>query len=270
MRAHKFIEAVEEMGGLPPLKDKAPASLMDVGSAIQFDFGDVTPIPDEEWIEMQNYAGELIDEGLFRLPFNRCFYSFKVNNVDNSICVEQHGDKLWFLMTVGMGHMSIFAVMVYCVSLEPSGGKNWINIENVVSLPHPLARRFFQEKGAKVASEMFGNMISDGARSFLSLTMMLSAHGVEQIVAPPPHKLNKARARAGKPPIGEIREIIIRQGKKTYSVSGQESGLHASRRLHWRRGHLRKLPSGKVTNVRPCLVGSVGEARQPSYVVEAI
>jgi Protein of unknown function (DUF2786) len=45
-------------------------------------------------------------------------------------------------------------------------------------------------------------------------------------------------------------------------------GTHASPRLHWRRGHIRRLPSGECTQVRPCLVGhkSLGQIEK-DYVL---
>jgi hypothetical protein len=49
----------------------------------------------------------------------------------------------------------------------------------------------------------------------------------------------------------------------------EEGGTHASPRLHWRRGHVRRLANGKITNVRPTLVGVMKgeEPKMPIYKI---
>ena len=54
--------------------------------------------------------------------------------------------------------------------------------------------------------------------------------------------------------------VYFEVGGKNYNTDGTEvgGGAHASPRMHWRRGHVRKLESGKMTHVRPCLVNAMG------------
>ena len=99
----------------------------------------------------------------------------------------------------------------------------------------------------------------------LCLVTTLHAKGIEQRITPAPHKLNKHRVAAGKPAIGEVREVMINVGGKRYLPSGEaERGSHASPRLHWRRGHIRRLPSGEITHVRPHLVGAAAGGAVPA------
>lgn len=69
-----------------------------------------------------------------------------------------------------------------------------------------------------------------------------------------PKKLNKKRMRKGKAPIKNFWFIDPLKGK---SKSAPGEGHHASPRMHRRRGHLRRYPSGKVGWVRDCIVGKL-------------
>ena len=51
----------------------------------------------------------------------------------------------------------------------------------------------------------------------------------------------------------EYKKLIL--NVKTSIISGSNSGNHSSPRMHFRRGHVRTLPSGKKTPVQSCIVG---------------
>jgi hypothetical protein len=65
---------------------------------------------------------------------------------------------------------------------------------------------------------------------------------------------NKRKIQQGKKPLYEWRTVVIEpsQAKRPH-----QGGTHASPRLHDRRGHIRRLKSGKNVWVRPCKVGDV-------------
>jgi len=63
---------------------------------------------------------------------------------------------------------------------------------------------------------------------------------------------NRRRAAKGKAPVYEWRTVTIGPVKPKL---GSKGGTHASPRLHDRRGHLRKLASGKTVWIRNCKVG---------------
>jgi hypothetical protein len=70
---------------------------------------------------------------------------------------------------------------------------------------------------------------------------------------PAPEKLNKKRIQNDKPPITE--HIIVHihpKARKRYRAEAQRKGV----KLHWRRGHLRKLGRDHIVIVKPHLVGS--------------
>jgi hypothetical protein len=69
------------------------------------------------------------------------------------------------------------------------------------------------------------------------------------------HKKNEKRARKGKLPLLEYKILRLKVGA-TKQPSADLGGTHASLRMHTRRGHLRRLKSGRVVAVRPAMVGS--------------
>lgn len=88
---------------------------------------------------------------------------------------------------------------------------------------------------------------------FLSALAALSSKGPEIRVRPAPEKLNKQRAKKGKPPLFEYRIVEIPAWAKAKAEG--LGGTHASPRLHWRRGHERRLGEDRKTFVHACLVG---------------
>jgi hypothetical protein len=73
----------------------------------------------------------------------------------------------------------------------------------------------------------------------------------------PPPELCAKREHKHLLPLHEVRTVVINVGGIEHHPDGTlRGGTHASPRLHWRHGHIRRLPSGDITNVRPCLVGS--------------
>jgi hypothetical protein len=63
---------------------------------------------------------------------------------------------------------------------------------------------------------------------------------------------NQRKIAQGKTPAYEWRTVVIEPSKPQPEPKG---GTHASPRLHDRRGHLRRLQSGKNVWVKPCKVG---------------
>lgn len=69
---------------------------------------------------------------------------------------------------------------------------------------------------------------------------------------------NRRKLAQGKPPAYEWRTVVI-EPRKPQPVGQSLGGTHASPRQHDRRGHLRRLKSGKNTWVRPCKVGDASK-----------
>jgi hypothetical protein len=67
---------------------------------------------------------------------------------------------------------------------------------------------------------------------------------------------NQRKIAAGKPPTYDWHTVKIGAASVTRTTAQACGGTHASPREHDRRGHLRRLRSGKNVWVRPCKVGS--------------
>lgn len=80
----------------------------------------------------------------------------------------------------------------------------------------------------------------------------LNCENVAQLENVPDEKLQKARMKRGKKPLFSYKTLVI---VKTERGKQKPVGTHSSPRLHLRRGHARRVPSGKVVFVRPCTVG---------------
>lgn len=78
--------------------------------------------------------------------------------------------------------------------------------------------------------------------------------GFKEIEAPP--KLNAARKKKGRRPFFNYKTLYIKQRGIYRSKAEEDSERHhASPCLHWRRGHVRKLESGRRVWVRAAIVG---------------
>lgn len=279
MRLHNIIEELYGRYGGTALQKSVNKVRENYENIAQFTFGNIEDIAPNEATELYKYATELGKCNLFSQPYRVVSYAFLINdserNTNNNIIsfMEERTD--------GSKHFDI-----YCFASQSAFNKK----DPANKLAHAclnatihfdqqsgiVGGKFFLWKDFALSDDdkqKFDAFIIDHtdrcAERFLVLTSILNAKGVELKTHSAPIKLNEKRQKRGLLPINDINEIVIKVGAKTYSADGSEKGSHASPRMHWRRGHVRRLPSGEITNVRPCLVGDVGgEAPAlPSYRV---
>jgi len=102
---------------------------------------------------------------------------------------------------------------------------------------------------------------SDEAFSLIHLLAALNIDKGRCEILPAPHKLNKKRAKKNRVPLHEykILDIVadVMQAEKPANKPHQ-GGTHASPRMHKRRGHVRRLRSGRATWVRDAIIGKPG------------
>jgi hypothetical protein len=85
-----------------------------------------------------------------------------------------------------------------------------------------------------------------------TLAMLECANVSTRVVEPPP-AANKLRAMNCKPPHSSY-HVLVLPSSSSEGTAGL-GGTHAPPRLHMRRGHIRRLPAGRSTWVRPHMVG---------------
>lgn len=85
---------------------------------------------------------------------------------------------------------------------------------------------------------------------------------------PAPLKLNRQRAKKGKETIRPVIVIDIRATQ--HSAAARRAAGGYSVRPHWRRGHIRHLPNGRVVGIPPaCVNMETGVAIKPEYLIKA-
>lgn len=97
----------------------------------------------------------------------------------------------------------------------------------------------------------------DLARSFeplLEFCLTVNCQNVQTAEVAPPAKLNAKRVKHGKPPLDSYHVLVLPGTESDEGQSG--AGLRQGPRVHWRRGHLRRLGDGRVIWVRHALVGN--------------
>jgi hypothetical protein len=219
----------------------------------QFYFGDIMSISGDEWIDLQNYAVDLVALGKFQLPFEHVSYAYECGAMQILGCLEFKNNAFRIALARmwrdEIGRAAVFSH--YAIDdLECAREIKGVGCKlRDISCYPPVETK---DQATEAIEDARDHMLA-----FMALTVMLSAKGVEVEVIPAPEKLNKCRTKKGRPPISEIRTVHIRIGGEKYTFAGERHGHHASPRLHWRRGHIRRLPSGGITNVVPCLVGNV-------------
>lgn len=110
-----------------------------------------------------------------------------------------------------------------------------------------------REHEARAASD-----VADEALAVMHLLIALSLDKGRHETLPAPAKLNRKRAKKQKPPLFEYKVLdivadVLSAPKE--ATHGREGHHHASPRMHTRRGHVRKLASGKATWIRNAIVG---------------
>lgn len=231
-----------------------------LAEAVEFHF---RPISTEAGSRFLEFGQELAINGALQPPFPHTLY-----------CVNfETGTPFWILAcstdrdeTVLFSHSpSPVADNTGTHALAPEIAvaiRDWY-ANNGVGFHHQTFRLFEQLQWPSGASIDERRSVVVGI--YLTVTALLLSRDVHHRVEPAPVKLNKHRARKGKSPIPERHFITIRPGA-VHRAKGDGHGTHASPRTHWRRGHVRRLATGKITAVAPCIVNGA-DAALPTYRV---
>jgi len=119
-------------------------------------------------------------------------------------------------------------------------------------------------KGEEVTAED----VKAGFRIVVACLMKIQSESSAYQPTVPNTFINKKRLKKGKLPLFDWHTVTIERSSAQRAPAG---GTHASPRLHDRRGHWRKHPSGRQVWVKPC---KVGDARLgvvfKDYVVQEV
>lgn len=216
--------------------------------AVDFDFRGA--IPETSHVE---FANDLIDRDLFRLPFAVVMY--RANALPETAIVAMQGGADYRLKFVTFGPVKFedggsgYAPLLTLALTNGPCASARIDWKSVTRINHRSRKtgREWEEQDYHEAGDKVLNFVLGG-------TVLLMSKDVETVTVPAPDKLNKARERKGRIPIRESRIIKI----SAHARSNQERAARefASPRMHWRRGHFRRVREDLIVPVAPTIVGA--------------
>lgn len=236
----------------------------------RFDFGDVYNFDDETCTELLEYAHELAQHDILKLPFNPVYYSWSNSGLIYGIFIAKVSadlndfNAIFFLANkkplqlVLMGNISIKEFGKF-----PKVGEN-LQLALTGKILYGSPNFEFTHENAET------ELYQIGCYYALIFTALMESTHVKTRKTEVGVKLNQKREKRGLPKIMPFHTVYFEVDGKEYSTGGVAQGSSSQKRMHWRRGHIRKLSSGKITHVRPCLVGGIESEThvpKPTYVM---
>jgi hypothetical protein len=197
---------------------------------------DITGLPDKTMVQ-QNWLLE------YRPPFEKCMVCWQ--------SFSQKDLKNYNLITMIEGSDPNEGIMVTVFRGE-------LGAEPVVSMPLVyFIEDGFVRYGAVDENVVMKEIDGEMTLGFIAGWYRSLSMGCNTYVASIPQTFtNKRKIAQGKLPTYEWRTVVI---EPTKPKSESKGGTHASPKLHDRRGHLRRLQSGKNVWVRSCKVGDASK-----------
>jgi hypothetical protein len=263
MRAHNVFDAMEKTH----VSDDAPGGLasevlitkMLLQQSVTFDFGALSP--PREHVE---FGLDLLARRMLRLPYDVTFFScgdgFFVAHAMPDNAEQLMGDLAEWGYLDGLpkearkvptpGELQIIKINIHEGACIPT-----IRVNATGHYPADnLECTWWDITGlASGKSELSEAAACAPVSIVCGLVAMLASKEVTSERIAPPEKVNKARERKGRPKINDVYDVRINVRLAAASESG--GGGHASPRMHWRRGHYRRL-GDRLVPVAPCLVNA--------------
>lgn len=244
------------------LRRREPAHMERLAHARKFVF-DPLELGESIFAGAQDFARQLVEHGAFALPFDCC--AFQIGPLDFEEAHPWHGLGRCETVALAWAMGGRIAARLYRASLNgcESDGMTLIGPPFGAEPPaavfdEPTPDRFPPKARAaydaakselsRINAEIAWTMILAG------VGVLSARHGVSIEERRAPRFINAKREAKGKPPIFSYSWVTV--DPALARIPGVRlGGSHAPPRLHWRRGHVRRLATGKLVTVRPCLVG---------------
>ena len=114
------------------------------------------------------------------------------------------------------------------------------------------------ERSGKSKHDILENATDNARRTYAMLYIELVTKKAKVVAHQPiPNPSNTKRVAKGKKPLFEWKVIDVTANQILPEAGAPTGRKHASPRRHQRRGHMRKYKSGKVTWVKPTMVGRI-------------
>lgn len=219
-------------------------------AAEKFDVSDLVPVFDTA---LMLTALDAFENDMLPMPYSICFFNMDKTPFGNLDKVVQ-GYGTYCMVAEDRGdHIFVFKYLCF----ENRWQSFRFHVDILKTKDRNAMFRMVPAKwlpsGVTPSDGEKAGAVEAGQKVLQILACMETSHVSRQTVLPPP-RLNKAREARRVSPI--YSHTIVTINMASVEGGGGESTGHASPRLHWRRGHIRTLPSGQKTKVRPCLVGN--------------
>jgi len=238
-----------------------------------FDFGDTNNLGDKICADILLYAHELAQHKLLKLPYNPVYYSWSSHNSVYGVFVFQEKNASDLSEKVNVifvfGSKKPFRYAGFGTLAITDFGKEDLAGSSIPILVEGQISDLVKESVIPT-DEWEKDLYQIITYYVLLLTALMESPHTKTRVMSVGEKLNKKRGRRGLPQIMPFHTVYFEVDGKEYTTDGSGIGSGTQKRMHWRRGHIRKLSSGKITHVRPCLVGGIESEThvpKPAYVM---
>lgn len=269
---------LEDMSRIERRAGERFAEMFDVGMwkaarahiemAVHFEFASAIPK-----VEHVAFADEMMERGLFRMPFEAVLYTgdaipktgILVGEVVENGALE---GLVYFVIAPGIDadgtQYSIPILVCHLDSRDHATGaprplsKGTVDWASITRSPHAS-----RKSGRQFTQEDYGERSENALRMIMGGTSLMMSKDVETHTEPPPTKLNKRREEQGRPLIRERRVVVIKPERRaSYTNAAAEfAGLRSSPKMHWRRGHFRRVREDLIVPVAPSIINAAPDAK---------
>lgn len=182
----------------------------------------------------------------------------------NNLLLEHGGALVTSIMYSDQDGRWVPAVSSMVLPYKQSAYKALLGVQSKVAIVGSITQPFgYSHDGPPPEPFKDWNSYGDAAlreyrvdiNAIANLALCSQCTNVEAITIRPDRTINRRRKQSGKPPLYEYKILTIRGHEHEAEHTGSHSG-RASPRQHLRRGHIRRLASGKMIWVRYAVIGS--------------
>lgn len=198
-------------------------------------------------LELYHSCREFFLAGLLPLPYDPVAFIIPIRNLTFKFLVTKDGSAL---------------IVTPFFRDSQREFKLWHNVVDINHLGqirfHPLSDSTVAQVDLKTKDpDLVAASVEAVGQMVLVSMLVLCMPQFEHVEVERPPALQRARAKAGKAPCNRLIQIRLKPELRAAYDSETHSGVKM--RPHWRRGHLRRLETGRVVPVMPCMVNFNGE-----------
>lgn len=234
-----------------------PEIIRGLQTAVHFEFGMAAPAP-----EHHRFAEDLIEKGLYRLPYSTVFMTGNCSPKTGLLCMNSPDDTKHPLTVVIFSTCNIADLIhlpagpLFAAACNQERNVDGLPTFNWTSLTYGDHKS--RKTGLLKDDEDLENSVLTAVALAMDWPVLLMSKDVETIKLEAPDRLNRARALKGKLPIRE--RMIVRIRPEARERQRQALIDHrASPKMHWRRGHFRQLHEkhgGSIIPIAPQIINA--------------